>query len=263
MSGQWVDLTPTRDELIAIFDRKYRRAAKMGWGPRQRLRFDYFNPDDHYEALVERLVQPGVRWADIGCGRDIFPSNPDLARELAARAGFLFGIDPDPNVRENAFINEGFEGMVEDCDTVHRFDVITLRMVAEHITDPERTVGKLAQLANPGGLVVIYTPNKWAPVSLLAAAVPNRLHFRIKRLVWGGEEKDTFPTAFQMNTRRTLARYFGGQGMDEIYFAYLDDCRVTNNFRWLNFAELGVQRLLRSIGLHYPENCLLGVYRKR
>jgi SAM-dependent methyltransferase len=255
-------LTPSRDELLAIFDRKYRRASVMGWGPRMRLAFNHFTPDDHYEAIVARLVQPGTWWADIGCGRDVFPSNPDLARMLSGRCGYLFGIDPDPNIRDNPYIREGFEGLVEDCNTKHRFDLITLRMVAEHIVDPPRSVTKLAELTRPGGLVVIYTPNKWAPVSLLAAAVPNRFHYRIKRIFWGGEERDTFPTAFRMNTRATLKRVFEQCGMQEVYFAYLDDCRTFGGFRMLNYLELTVQKGLSALGLRYPENCLLGVYRQ-
>jgi len=254
-------LEPRRDELMAVFDRKYRRSPELGWGPKTRLSFDYFNPDDYYEAVVAKLVQPRVWWADVGCGRDVFPSNPALAAELATRSAFLFGIDPDPNIRDNPYISEGFEGIVENCSTNHRFDLITLRMVAEHITDPQRSVAKLAQLAKPGGLVV-YTPNKWAPVSLLAALVPNRLHHRFKRLVWDGEERDTFPTAFKLNTRAALARHFGAHGMREVFFAYLDDCRTLSGLRALSVLELCVQRALRSMRVRYPENCLLGVYRK-
>ena len=260
---QTLDLWPSRQELMAIFDRKYRRSAVIGEGPQMRLDFGYFNPDDHYEAIVARLVTPGAWWADIGCGRDVFPSNPGLAKELSERCALLFGIDPDPNIQQNSFIGEGFEGMVEDCNTEYRFDLITLRMVAEHIVDPDRSVAKLAQLAKPGGLVVVYTPYKWAPVSILAALVPNRFHYRIKRQFWGGEERDTFPTAFRLNTRATLAHYFGKHRMPEVFFAHLDDCRTFDNFRRLNYFELSVQRFLTSIGLRYPENCLLGVYRKQ
>jgi len=94
-------LEPRRDELMAVFDRKYRRSPELGWGPKTRLSFDYFNPDDYYEAVVAKLVQPRVWWADVGCGRYVFPSNPALAAELATRSAFLFGIDPDPNIRDN------------------------------------------------------------------------------------------------------------------------------------------------------------------
>lgn len=256
------DIKPSRAELQAVFDYKYRREPELGWGPRIRLRFDYFTPDDQYEAVVSKLVKPGTWWADIGCGRDVFPSNPRLAGELARRSAFLFGIDPDPNIRDNPLLNEAFEGPVEDCRTPYRFDVITLRMVAEHITDPQRAVAKIAELTKPGGVVVVYTPNKWAPVSLIAALVPNRLHHRAKRLIWDVEERDTFPTAFKLNTRRSLARHFSVCGLHEVHFAYLDDCRTLSGFRPLNLLELYLHRMLRAVGVRYPENCLLGVYRK-
>lgn len=255
-------VTPSHADLMAVFDGKYRREAELGWGPKTRLAYGYFNPDDHYEAIVNKLVRPGTAWADVGCGRDIFPSNPGLARALATRSGFVFGVDPDSNVRENPFVHERFEGTIEDCNTTHRFDLITLRMVAEHIVDPNRSVAKLAELLKPGGLAVVYTVNKWSPVPVVTSLVPNRFHFRFKKVLWGGEERDTFPTAFKMNTRADLATQFRRHGMSEQYFAYLDDCRTFGNFRLLNHLELSLQRLLRSLSIRYPENCLLGIYRK-
>lgn len=255
-------LTPSRTELIAVFDGKYRREPELGWGPKTRLSYDYFNPDDYYEAIVTKLIQPQSAWADIGCGRDIFPSNAGLARELAQRCSIVFGVDPDPNIRDNPFVSERFEGPVEECTTAHRFDLITMRMVAEHIIDPDRSVGKLAELLKPKGLVVIYTPNKWSPIPIVTALVPNRFHFRFKKLLWGGEERDTFPTAFKMNTRKELERHFMRHGLSEVFFSYVDDCRTFGNFRWLSHAELSLQKLLRSMSTRYPENCLLGVYRK-
>ena len=158
-------LEPTHEELMAVFDGKYRREPELGWGPKMRLDFGYFNPDDHYESVVAKLVLPGASWADIGCGRDIFPSNAGLARKLADRSGFLYGIDPDPNIRDNPFITEGFEGLVEDCPSSRLFDLITLRMVAEHMVDPDRSVGKISQMLKPGGLVAVEKPG---PVSELA-----------------------------------------------------------------------------------------------
>lgn len=262
MSVDITTLTPNQRDLIAIFDQKYRRAEELGWGPKTRLRFNYFNPDDHYEAIVAKLVNAQTRWADIGCGRDIFPSNPALALELSKRCRFLFGIDPDPNIRDNPYIHEGFEGIVEDCPPDKRFDLITLRMVAEHITDPSRSVAKIAQITEVGGMVVVYTPNKWAPVSLLAALVPNRFHQHFKRIVWDTQARDTFPTAFKLNTREALRHYFLANNMKEIHFAYLDDCRTFSGFRPLSYLELGTQKILRQFRIRYPENCLLGIYQK-
>src|SRR6185437_10277966 len=105
-------LEPTLEDLMAIYKIKYYRFGEPGWGPRMRLAFGYFTPDDYYEALIAKLVTPGCAWADVGCGRDTFPSHPDLARELGRRAGFVLGIDPDPNIHENEIVSERFQGPI-------------------------------------------------------------------------------------------------------------------------------------------------------
>jgi SAM-dependent methyltransferase len=255
------DLAPTREELMNIYKVKYYRFGEPGWGPRMRLAAGYFTPDDYYEALVAKLVQPGCAWADVGCGRDTFPSHPDLARELSRRAGLMFGIDPDDNIAENTLVTERFQGPIEECVTDRRFDVITLRMVAEHIVDPDRALAKLAELLKPHGLIVFYTPYKWSPMSILATVIPFRLHNPLKQLIWRSETRDTFPTAYKLNTRRHLRRLGARQALEEVYFAYLDDCRVTGRFRFLNWLEIKMCKILNRIGLHYPELCILAVYR--
>ncbi|MGH2550627.1 MAG: hypothetical protein ACRDHN_14630, partial [Thermomicrobiales bacterium] len=115
-----------------MFRQKYRRFTTLGWGPRMRLDFGYFTPDDHYEALVGKLLKQGDDWCDVGCGRNIFPENPELAQQYASRCGHVFGIDPDDNVRENRFLHSHFQGLVEDCPIERQFNLVTLRMVAEH-----------------------------------------------------------------------------------------------------------------------------------
>lgn len=255
-------LEPSREELMRIYSVKYFRFGKPGWGPPMRLAADYFTPDDYYEAIVDKLVKPGNAWADVGCGRDMFPSHPDLALELSKRAGFVFGIDPDDNINENTFVSDRFQGPIEDCTTTRRFDVITLRMVAEHIVDPPRAMRKLADLLVPNGVVVIYTPFKWSPMSVIATIVPFKLHNPLKQLIWRSESRDTFPTAYKLNTRSDLRSYAASVGLEEVYFAYLDDCRVTGAYRALNWIELKVRSLLLLFGLHYPELCVLTVLRK-
>lgn len=249
-------------ELARIFDQKYRRTGSLDAGPALRQRFGHYNPDDHYEAIVDRLVEPRTRWADIGCGRDIFPSNPGLARALSDRCALLFGIDPDDNVRENPYVHAFSQSTIEDCVTAHRFDLITLRMVAEHIVEPQLSLARIADLLAPGGKLVIYTPNKHSPMSRLAGMTPTGVHAPIKKLLWGSEERDTFPTFFRLNTRADLQHHASAIGLNEVHFQYLDDCRTFSGFRWLNWCELQLWEWLRARGSRYPENCLLGIYER-
>ena len=104
---------PTRADLERVCLLKYGAPEAHGWGPRMRLRRGYFTPDEVYEALVLGLIRPGCAWADVGCGRDVFPDNRPLARLLADRCGVLVGIDPDDNLDENPFVHRRFKGPID------------------------------------------------------------------------------------------------------------------------------------------------------
>jgi SAM-dependent methyltransferase len=250
------------DELEQLFLLKYGPVETTGWSPRRRHRFGYYSPDDYYEALVSKLVTPQSRWLDVGSGRDIFPSNKPLATALSKRAEKLVGVDPSPNIHDNPFVHERAQKMLQDFEYAGTFTLATLRMVAEHVTQPGELVNKLASLVAPGGLVVIYTINVWSPVSVVSWATPMWFHHRAKKLLWNTEERDTFPVAYKMNTRATLERLFRDGGFSEVHFQHLDDCRSFAGFSSLNYAELSLWKVLHRLDLTYPENCLLGVYRR-
>jgi 2-polyprenyl-3-methyl-5-hydroxy-6-metoxy-1,4-benzoquinol methylase len=252
-----------REDLESVCRQKYGELSKTGWRPRLRHSFGYFTPDEYYEAVVGRLVQPGCAWLDVGGGRDIFPDNRELARELANRCGRLVAVDPDATVEENPFAHTRVRARIEDYASEERFDLATLRMVAEHIEQPESSVASLARLVKPGGKAVVYTINKWSPVSLVSWLTPFGLHHRIKQFFWNTEEKDTFPVAYRMNSHRELKLLFQRNGFRETAFAYLDDCRTLQRFRLLTYAELTMWKLMRTVGMHYPENCLLGIYERQ
>lgn len=252
-------MSPTTEELLEIYKLKY---DGTGWAPRMRLAAGYFSPDEFYESEVARHVLPRISWADIGCGRDVFPSNRRLAEILCRRAACVVGIDPDPNVLENPFVTERFQGLIEDYRTERRFDLVTLRMVAEHITNPDTAIAKFAELLKPGGRLIIYTTSKWAPMSIAAMLVPFRLHNPLKRLLWDSEARDTFPTAYKLNTRRDLTTHTRAHGLKEISYRIIDDCRITGGYRVLQWIELRVRKLLRAIGLRHPESCILAIYER-
>ncbi|HJT34354.1 MAG TPA: class I SAM-dependent methyltransferase [Pirellulales bacterium] len=253
---------PTQQELKAIFTAKHGDLDKTGWMPRLWHAIGYFSPDDYYEATVAKLVFPACSWLDVGCGRSVFPGNDGLAFRLASRCGYLLGADPDKTIAENTQVHERSQSTIELLRTDRKFDLITLRMVAEHIEDPESAVAALARLAKPGALVVILTVNRWSPVAVAAKVVPHGLHHSIKRWLWATEEKDTFRVSYRMNTRGRLRRLLIAGGFRERAFSYVDDCRSLYRFRWLHRCELSVRRLFRLVGLPYPENCLLGVYER-
>lgn len=252
---------PDAKALAQMFAMRYGQHPP-GWGPRLRQQFGYYTPDDWYEALLAGLVAPGVKWLDVGCGRNLFPSNRPLADALAARAGRLVGLDPDPTLDENPWVHEKVHAPLDAYDGGAAFDLLTLRMVAEHIADPDACARAIARALAPGGLLVVYTVCGYAPIPLLTRIAPMGLRHVVKSWLWRTEQKDTFPTCFRMNSRNRLRRLFAGVGMQEAAFLRLDDCRTFARFRTANAIELNLRTLCRAIGLPYPEHCLLGIYRK-
>ncbi len=254
--------TTIAQQLPGLLRIKYGAPAEMGWSPRLRARFGYCSPDDWYEAAVFSLVDSSTTWLDVGCGRGVFPFNPAGAAVLARRCHLLAGIDPSDNIDDNPILHERAKCTLEDYRSSRRFDLVTLRMVAEHITDPEAAVAALARLTRPGGRVLIYTVEKWSPVTVVSSLTPLSVHHKLKRTLWNTEERDTFPTAYLMNTRRALRKLFEGVGFREESFRHLDDCRSLSRW-WLTQAiELLAWKALNAVGLRYPEACILASYRK-
>lgn len=257
-----IELMPMTSDLQAVFQMKYGAPEFMGSEPRKRFNAEYFMPDDWYEALVERLITPGCSWIDVGGGRDVFPFNPRLARKLAARCRSLVAVDPSDTLDDNEFAHVRVKCRIEDYAGSGQSDVVTMRMVAEHIDNVQSTVAVLSRILRPGGLLVIYTINKWSPVSVVSWLTPFFLHHWIKRAIWGTNREDTFPVRYRMNTRKELVRVLQGGGFQELEFRYLADCMVFHRFQLLHSIELSLWSVLCRMNRRYLENCLLGLYRR-
>jgi SAM-dependent methyltransferase len=255
-------LHPTPEDLDQVFRRRFGDPNLTGPLPRLWHRLGYFTPDIYYEALVARLVTDGTAWLDVGCGRYLFPGNEQLADILARRCSRLVGVDPDPTIHDNPFVQHRVQCSIESFTSSEPFDVVTLRMVAEHVTRPHEVIAALARLTRPGSKVVVYTINRWSPVSLVAWATPCSFHHWAKAILWKTEEADTFPVAYRMNTRSTLRKLFAAHGFHEMSFAYLSDCRTFYRFRPLHYMELALWWSMSQVHLAYPENCMLAVFER-
>ena len=262
MSAPVLVRLPDAPALRQMFHLRYGPADRLGWGPRLRADYGYYTPDDVYEALIAGSIAPGMAWLDVGCGRHLFPNNAALERSLSQRCGRLVGVDPDPTLQENPWVHEKIAAGIDEYDGGEQFDFVTLRMVAEHIAEPERCARSMQRALRSGGIAVVYTVFAGSPMPLLTRLAPMGLRHTVKSWLWGTQPKDTFPTCFRMNTRGALQRLFAGVGMHEEAFLRVDDCRTFARFRWLSELELRTMRLCRALGMPYPEHCLIGLYRK-
>jgi len=240
---------------------RYGDCSQFGWRIKLHRKYGYHDSDAWYEATVNSLVTDETDWLDVGGGKSIFPYNKQLAPELAERCRSLVVVDPA--ISHNSLAEETHRCLLEDYDTSRTFNLVTMRMVAEHVERPTEFVAKIESLLSPGGCVVLVTPNKWAPVSMAAAAIPYRWHMPITRFLWKTNDEDVFPTVYKMNTRGTLRDLFSRHGLKEIGFRYCDNTSTLARFKVTCHMELIAWRALQAAGLTYPENNLLGVYQKQ
>ena len=252
----------SQPELLATVLATVDNADNLGWGQKRRLKYNYFRPAEYYAGIVNKCLRNGNSWLDVGGGDRLFPGFPTLERTLASRAAHLVAVDPSANVLKNKFATERIQSSLEDFTTEQRFDIVTARMVLEHVQNPPAFLDSIYHHLKPNGVFIAYTVNLWSFVTCTSRLVPDALHNPIKRLFWGTDAKDTFPTAYKLNTRRALYDATKQAKMDEEFFAYIDDCSILSGFRTLGTLELLAWNVMRFGKIKYPERNIVSVYRK-
>lgn len=173
-----------------------------------------------YYLRVQSILPPSATILEFGAGRganiieDSVPFRRDL-RNLAGRGHRLVGVDIDPTVLENPYLDEahvisGREPLPFPDAT---FDAIVSDAVFEHVDDPDWVAREFARVLKPGGWVCARTPNKWSPVGIAIRLVPNRHHVAVlSRVQKDRKAVDVFPTRYRLNSVWQIARQFPASG---------------------------------------------------
>jgi len=168
---------------------------------------------------LDAVVQPGCRWLDLGCGRQIVPEwacDPAVQSALAARAALLIGADVDDSIREHELIRNRVIAIGEALPFRDScLDLVTANVVVEHVADPQFVLRELKRVLSPGGLFVFHTPNAWNYLVILARLFPYRVKRKLVFLIEGRKEEDVFPTYYRMNSLRAIEK-LGREGGWEI-----------------------------------------------
>lgn len=150
---------------------------------------------------------------DLGAGAGIVEAMN--FRGLAKR---VCGVDLDPRVADNPFLDEG---VVADAGRIpypdETFDVVFADNVMEHIDEPEQVFAEIERVLKPGGKLLFKTPNKSHYMPIIARLTPHGFHQWINRKR-GRNETDTFPTRYKCNSPSDIMAIAQRVGMnvDEI-----------------------------------------------
>ena len=169
-----------------------------------------------FYARINALIRSDMTVLDFGAGRGrgFDPERNAYRRRLQhlqGRVARMIGADLDPAVLEHPALDEavvlerGAALPFEDGSV----DLIISDNTFEHVDDPRFVADELARIVKPGGWICARTPHKWGIIGLGGRLVPNAMHARVlRRLQPDRAEHDVFPTAYRMNTRRALRRFF-------------------------------------------------------
>lgn len=216
--------------------------------------FSRFDGAMNFYSFVNALLRPEMVVVDFGAGRGglleyteaPYRTNYSTIRSKVAK---VIGVDIDPIVKQNPLVDEAI--VIEPSGTIpledSSVDLIVSVSTFEHITEPGPVQKEFLRILKPGGWVCASTPNKYGYIALGARAVPNKLHKRVLR--WMQPQRpavDVFPTAYKLNTRAAVKRYFGPNEWDTVMFPWSSEpCYMEDN-------ELAV-RLLSFAGKYMPD----------
>jgi 2-polyprenyl-3-methyl-5-hydroxy-6-metoxy-1,4-benzoquinol methylase len=181
----------------------YSFAPRAGAGLVQRVK--RWLDQRQFRAVLRRLGGAELRVLDVGGGNGWLL---DLLREIDPRVRHTQIVDLDPAAAAQARA-KGHEyacQRVEEFSSEHRFDLVLLMNLIEHVESPRRLLSKLAGLLAPDGLVLMKTPN----VDALDARLFHGSY-------WAGLH---VPRHWVLFTRESFGRALAGTGLRVREFAY-------------------------------------------
>jgi SAM-dependent methyltransferase len=173
---------------------------------------------DIFEEIVTRYVNEETRWLDAGCGWHLLPPwRPDAERALVNRARAVFGVDGDESaLHKHRTIHmlavADLEQVPLDAASVN---LVTCNVVVEHLRRPDVVFAEFARVLQPGGRVIIHTPNVYSHFVLAARCLPRPLKLRLESRLSGRSAEDIYPAHYRANSPRRLRRLMARAGLHE------------------------------------------------
>ncbi len=139
-----------------------------------------------FDELLENVALHGRRVLDAGCGYGAF------SRWASKRGAHVVSCDIGKNLVSRASVSAPSQGVVGDaCALGFRdgsFGTIISSEMLEHVERPIDAVRELARVLEPGGVLVITTPNRsWQWIVRMASRLRLRPFHGLENFLWWSE----------------------------------------------------------------------------
>ena len=215
--------------------------------------------DDLFRLQILNYFDSKMVILDVGAGAGIVPQ-----MNFKGHVARVCGVDPDPRVRENPYLDEGKEAFAENIPYPNEsFDIVFSDNVLEHLANPSEVFVEIQRVLKPGGVFLIKTPNKRHYVPLVARLTPHAFHGFYNRLR-GRRSEDTFPTLYRANSPKDLKRLADDARLELIDIQHIESrpeyLRISFLTYWFGILyERLTNRFQRLSGIRV---LLIGIFRK-
>lgn len=172
---------------------------------------------ESYARLVSEHLSADTVWLDAGCGVRLLEEDMDpLENWLATHCKTLIGMDVVITSHRN--IKSLTQGNINHLPfTDNSLDLITCRMVVEHLDQPADAFTEINRCLRPGGAIIIITPNL-RNYAIFGNAIATKLlkeawRLRLVQSSDHREKEDIFPVRYRANTMPKLVRLLEASGL--------------------------------------------------
>ena len=192
-------------------------------------------------AAIRSGLRPGMVVLDVGGGK-----RPAIAPDLKASLDLrVIGVDISQEELKAAppgCYDQTICGDITEGAALPTADLVIARSVTEHVTDPSAMYRNILHALRPGGSLISYVPNKFAPYALVNAALPNQLSkVLLSFFHWESKEETGFPVLYRQCYPSRLEALLVGVGFGDvqIYPSYRSE--YCNFFLPFHASELAWQ----------------------
>lgn len=170
-----------------------------------------------YASLIAEHLSPHTLWLDAGCGSRVLESDMDpLENWLVTHCKSIFGMDV--RVTSNRNIKSLLRGSLYQLPiSDNTLDLITCRMVVEHLDHPAEAFAEIARCLRPGGAFIVVTPNlqNYAIFgnALATKVMPERVRLHIVQAFDSRGNEDIFRVRYKANTMPRLVELLNLSGL--------------------------------------------------